>query len=547
MTEASGDKVSTGPFDGNEVLKREHMTVAARRSGSREAFLRPSPPCYVKSVDHALKARDQELKAYFDAVDAQGALAVPNGLAGLALSGGGVRSATFNLGVLQRLHELGILQKLDYLSTVSGGGYIGCSLTAYVAAAQKDAFPYSGHDETEQREGLVLRHLRRFSSYLVARGWLDALAAAFTALGGTLANLLILLPYLLALAVLAVIQLRLLGWPASIAVAVVLVGGALLTAFSYAIAQARPEATAQTWGDRETFGRRMAVIGGIVLVGAVWIIQPVLLSLIAEGLGKADWHKAAAAITGGGLIAGVLSVSRVVLTSPILRRPVLAALLVLVMLALLWVLFATLGITLLRIQRDIGTAKTAGLGLAASAVLVALGRFLPTNCGSLHGFYRDRLSKAYFFKPPTPNARSLQQYDDCQLSGVDVEHTPYLLVNACLNISDTPSRSEDLTKEYMRPGRRGGFFLFSREAVGNDALGYVPALKFQEDNGLRGSLATAMAISGAAFGANMGYKTNPAAVLLLTLLNVRTACWVKFPAGGASSPPLQRLLGDYAY
>jgi hypothetical protein len=99
----------------------------------------------------------------------------------------------------------------------------------------------------------------------------------------------------------------------------------------------------------------------------------------------------------------------------------------------------------------------------------------------------------------------------------------------------------------VRPGRRGNFFLFSREAVGNDALGYVSASRFEADNGLQGSLATAMAISGAAFGASMGYKTNPAATLLLTLMNARTGRWVKFPPSGTAKPLLQRLLGDYAY
>jgi patatin-like phospholipase len=48
---------------------------------------------------------------------------------GLALSGGGIRSATFSLGVLQALSKSGWLEKIDYLSTVSGGGYIGSSLT----------------------------------------------------------------------------------------------------------------------------------------------------------------------------------------------------------------------------------------------------------------------------------------------------------------------------------------------------------------------------------------------------------------------------------
>ena len=46
-------------------------------------------------------------------------------LTGLAFSGGGIRSATFNLGTLQALAELRMLRDFDYLSTVSGGGYIG--------------------------------------------------------------------------------------------------------------------------------------------------------------------------------------------------------------------------------------------------------------------------------------------------------------------------------------------------------------------------------------------------------------------------------------
>ena len=51
-------------------------------------------------------------------------LTSPN-FVGLALSGGGIRSATFCLGFLQELHRLKLLRIFDYLSTVSGGGYLG--------------------------------------------------------------------------------------------------------------------------------------------------------------------------------------------------------------------------------------------------------------------------------------------------------------------------------------------------------------------------------------------------------------------------------------
>jgi hypothetical protein len=50
---------------------------------------------------------------------------VRRSLIGLALSGGGIRSATTNLGILQALASMRILPMVDYLSTVSGGGYVG--------------------------------------------------------------------------------------------------------------------------------------------------------------------------------------------------------------------------------------------------------------------------------------------------------------------------------------------------------------------------------------------------------------------------------------
>src|SRR5215471_9136533 len=46
-------------------------------------------------------------------------------LLGVSFSGGGIRSATFNLGIVQGLAKSGLLARVDYLSTVSGGGYVG--------------------------------------------------------------------------------------------------------------------------------------------------------------------------------------------------------------------------------------------------------------------------------------------------------------------------------------------------------------------------------------------------------------------------------------
>jgi len=49
---------------------------------------------------------------------------------GIALSGGGIRSATINMGILKTLHKFGLIKQADYLSTVSGGGYTGAYLQA---------------------------------------------------------------------------------------------------------------------------------------------------------------------------------------------------------------------------------------------------------------------------------------------------------------------------------------------------------------------------------------------------------------------------------
>lgn len=56
----------------------------------------------------------------------------PDDTVGIALSGGGIRSATFCLGVFQALARRNLLGKIDFLSTVSGGGYFGSFYGAWL-------------------------------------------------------------------------------------------------------------------------------------------------------------------------------------------------------------------------------------------------------------------------------------------------------------------------------------------------------------------------------------------------------------------------------
>jgi hypothetical protein len=58
--------------------------------------------------------------------------------AGLAFSGGGIRSATFSLGLAQAVAAKKLFPQLDYLSTVSGGGYTGSFLGSLFLPRQSD-------------------------------------------------------------------------------------------------------------------------------------------------------------------------------------------------------------------------------------------------------------------------------------------------------------------------------------------------------------------------------------------------------------------------
>ncbi len=103
----------------------------------------------------------------------------PPGLVGLALSGGGIRSATVSLGFLRELCRSdggrSLFERIDYLSTVSGGGWAGGALTARYAARgdgkgpECDGAPDFAPSDDEGWRALA-DHLRRRGDYLVPGG-----------------------------------------------------------------------------------------------------------------------------------------------------------------------------------------------------------------------------------------------------------------------------------------------------------------------------------------------------------------------------------------
>lgn len=89
----------------------------------------------------------------------------------LSLSGGGIRSATFSLGVLQGLAKRDLLGRFTYLSTVSGGGYIGGWLSRWIQQAKGDVDAIQsalkgGTGGSAASEPPQVSWLRAYSNYL---------------------------------------------------------------------------------------------------------------------------------------------------------------------------------------------------------------------------------------------------------------------------------------------------------------------------------------------------------------------------------------------
>jgi len=112
-------------------------------------------------------------------------------LVGLSFSGGGIRSATFNLGILQGFAEKGFLSEIDYLSTVSGGGYIGAWLAGCIRNLPRQGtepalarvFSPDLDIPSHSKEPTVVSGLREYSNYLTPRlGLLGADAGTMVAI-----------------------------------------------------------------------------------------------------------------------------------------------------------------------------------------------------------------------------------------------------------------------------------------------------------------------------------------------------------------------------
>jgi len=227
----AGRKKSEPPADVGDILLDELRFVRLRRKVTTNVSapdpelkpLKPNPDPVEKSAQYNAQVHKM------------------GNLSALCFSGGGIRSAAFALGVAQGLAAREILTKFDYLSTVSGGGYLGGFLTAW---AQRKGYVSVCDDligRSSPAFGRIspVQHLRRYSSYLTPRKGVltaDTLTVVALYFRNLFLNWLILIPLVLfavvAMKIFAIEVWDLRATPISVSVlgltAIVLIGLAVL-------------------------------------------------------------------------------------------------------------------------------------------------------------------------------------------------------------------------------------------------------------------------------------------------------------------------------
>ncbi len=224
-------------------------------------------------------------------------------LIGLALSGGGIRSATFNLGFLQGLHRMRLLRLFDYLSTVSGGGYVGSFWSAWLvrSGATADLFPTAdGAGSARPVDTEQERHLREFGGFLAPRvGFFEV--EAWTAVVALLAGLIpALLMGLSVIAVALVVWLSLTfplasGSALALPVAPAAISGAVLFLFERMWREFKRESAGNTVAPTAVeqaaarHARRNYLAFSVGAVALVVLLHAVLPTLYARGFEEGQW------------------------------------------------------------------------------------------------------------------------------------------------------------------------------------------------------------------------------------------------------------------
>lgn len=444
---------------------------------------------------------------------------------GIALSGGGIRSATFGLGVLSVFAERGLLKQFDYLSTVSGGGYLGAFLTNYLASGPEEAARGVGDSnpvglnigerpfENAHRDSSAVGHIRQNCRYLASAPARERLQSAFAQAGGLLTNL-------VALAALA-----------------------CLCASGFMLVDAGVTALTSLYSTSNK-SVPVALVAAAPLIGLL-LLSPALTRFVR---GSAPWSDVPVAISAaplaavaaaalwrealgyyGSLVSSGLSAAAGVLAVPLgvlLVGVTLERMLPRGRAVAIWIARAAAPTFLLAAVLTFAHVVTTfdwarwGLPLGSLAVTLYFFLVLDLNRTGLHRRYRNALAEAFLVVddavPGQVRIDGPRRLSTLASSALG----PYPIINAALNVP--------ASKQPLMRGRLTDFFCFTPHHCGSPITGYHPTTDWERAEPDL-NLATAMAISGAAISPRMGLQNRPQLSFWLSLLNLRLGYWLRKP------------------
>ncbi|MEM7704248.1 MAG: patatin-like phospholipase family protein [Pseudomonadota bacterium] len=446
----------------------------------------------------------------------------------VCFSGGGIRSAVFNLGVLQGLESMGLLKRVDYLSSVSGGGYIASCLTWLRHRLGPEASE-TFYAPLANESGTVVDWLRNNGSYLISPRGFSIWTLLAAILAGTLLNLAVMVPPMLLLVTLAAQDWLPLNFPSwllipggaplqghdGFALSLYLAGTAALTyllmVLAFAAISAAPFARSGVGlvDVRRLMGNLMFGSIALFAVGMV----PVLHSLDDLAMRHLSSELAAATTRSltymipivTGLITMIRKQSAKTGNGPAIGLGLF--------------LYGCLVLTYHLVAHVNLLDSLVFVSMLGLSVLLALG--CDVNLISMHHYYRARMAHA--FMPRTLKGDS-SEGGDRQAMAFRLEQVtpesggPFHVLNA--NMNTTSSKSVKLR------GRGGDNFTFSPLYCGATSTGFRRTPNFL--NGAM-ELSTALTISGAALDPNTPATRARPIAFLMALLNIRLGYWIRSP------------------
>ena len=470
-------------------------------------------------------------------------------LFGLAISGGGIRSTSFALGALQALDNKNLLKKLHYMSTVSGGGYIGSCLTWFLHKIHSDkaseeldqqALSKKERGVRSTKKNDVLSYLRQHGNYLTPGNGLDTVSMLAVVLRSMFLGFVVYFPLLVAFFFglqkgchLLNDKLLIPHSLPSTTPSIILLALAVLFMLLFALLAIISSFCSYLGGGNtlRSYRKRICVQGvsGNIVKAVVLLTVLGVIPLLVDHL---DSSILPALSSGGFTLLGALGGFFKLLSEqrpqkgPLSKLtsfiPEIAAILLIYGLLVGAYLFANF--------------LTSPLWFLGLAVIIAIGLLANINYVAPHRMYRDRLmemflpNRAMVARGKWGLASTANTTTLAQLAAIPPQFSqtgypgPYHLINCNLIQVDA--------KQAKYRGRGGDSFILSPLFCGSDATGWCASSVF---NGGTMTLATAMAISGAAVNphagpAGRGPTRKWLVSFLMSFLNLRLGYWARNPA-----------------